>query len=146
MNTDFNSLSIQIRDDLIKIEASMVELKTFENQRLLLTNCKQLSQSEEPVVQSLNSMIGEKSLLSHQMHNSFVERIGETLSTIQSIKERVVDVNLSQWKRQQQHQRLGFSSTDVTPNLNQIQTCCEMLTQTIYEIKIALIKFADFQR
>ena len=140
---DLNSRNIQMTDDLTAIEKAMDELKNIVNQRLIL----QLSQSEEPVVQSLNSMIGEKSILSHRMHNSFVERIGETLSMIQSIKERVVDLNLSRWKGHQQQQRMGFHlSTDLDTNLNQIQTYYEMLTQIIYEVKTALVKLADIHR
>ena len=148
MDTDLNSRRIQIRDDIIRIEGAMDELRAIVNQRLMITNRTDinLTQSEEPLIQSFNSMIGEKALLCHRMHSSYVERIGETLLMIQSIKERI-DVDLTQWKRQQQQHRLGIGlSTDVIRNLKQIQPYYEMLTQTIYEVKTALVKLADIHR
>ena len=140
MGTDLNSRSIQIRDDIIKIEGSMDELKSIVNQR------QNFTYGEETVVQSLNSIIGEKALLCHRMHSSYVERIGETLSMIQSIKEREVDVNLFQWKQQQQQQRIGVGINTNVLDPDQIQNYNEMLLQTLWEVKKDLVKLANIHR
>ena len=130
MDSELNLRIIQIRTEMMRIKAAMEDLNGIVKYQNL----------------SNNPLFSEKATQSYQMHNSIVETISKTLLLIETIKAQVVDVNLSQWRRQQQEHRLGIGPKTDTLELHRIQSSYEELSQNLLDVKTVVVKLADIHR
>ena len=101
-----------------------------------------LNKIEESVVK-FNLFNGENQKISDIMEASILERIGDTITMVISLKKQIIDGELFEWKRLQQQHKSG---EDFNSRLFQIQAFFEVLAEIIWELKSYLNNLAKTTR